>query len=115
MRLYLLECHDGYDENYRGWSSCVVAAESERDAVAIHPNMRDFWVDGAWRRKGWNGEWLPSEDPSGWAKNPYGVNTRMIGTAVGSIPEMSVVCRSYSAPAQGAGEEGPDAAPGQEA
>lgn len=80
MNLYLIERDDkaSYDE----YVSAIVCAESEEEAVKIHPNG-DFF-DTGWR-------WLEE-----WVETPKYVKCRKIGVADESV-EKGVVLASFNA------------------
>ena len=80
MNLYLIERDD--NASYDEYVSAIVCAESEEEAVKIHPNGDIF---GTVRRWG-----------SGWVKDPSLVKCRKIGVADESI-EKGVVLASFNA------------------
>lgn len=80
MNLYLIYRNDIAD--YDTYDSAIVCAESEEEAVKIHPNG-DFF-DTGWR---WREEWV---------ENPSLVKCRKIGVADKSI-EKGVVLASFNA------------------
>ena len=80
MNLYLLEQDVNMD--WDTYDSVIVCAESEEEAVKIHPNG-DFF-DTGWR---WRDEWV---------ENPSLVKCQKIGVADESV-EKGVVLASFNA------------------
>jgi hypothetical protein len=88
MKLWFIEqsVNTGYDT----YSDAVVAADTEAEAVTIHPNG-DQW-NAAPKSSGWSpgcGDW-------GWAKTPDQVSAKLIGEAVAGT-ELGVICSSFHA------------------
>ena len=80
MNLYLLKQDVNID--WDTYDSVIVCAESEEEAVKIHPNG-DFF-DTGW-------EW-----PEGWVETPSQVRCQKIGVADESV-EKGVVLASFNA------------------
>ena len=80
MNLYLLKQDANMD--WDTYDSAIVCAESEEEAIKIHPNGDVF-----------NGEWKWNNN---WAKNPSQVRCQKIGVADGSV-EKGVVLASFNA------------------
>lgn len=80
MNLYLIERDD--NASYDEYISAIVCADSEEEAVKIHPGG-DFF-DTGWE---WNDDWV---------KNPSHVECQKIGVADESV-EKGVVLASFNA------------------
>lgn len=78
MNLYLLT--QAKNTDYDTYDSCVVAAETEQEAILIHPG---------------GGEWDNSRY-SAWAHKPEDVGCTKIGTAKDGTPA-GVILASYNA------------------
>jgi hypothetical protein len=94
MNLYLISqrVNTGYDT----YDSAVVAAESEHDAIRIHPGyeFHEFDENGILYFKFADGSRRQTEDYS-WA-SIENVSAKLIGTATEGI-ERGVICASFNA------------------
>ena len=86
MKLWLLSQNE--NNGYDTYDSCVVAAETESDAVRIHPYSR-------WLQEG-DGLLWEDEFPT-WAKTPQTVKAKYIGEAAEGITAGEVICASFNA------------------
>ena len=91
MNLYLLtqDENNGYDT----YDSCVVAADSPKDAVLIHPNDEVFGSDPMSKFEGWAKGTRRSYDT--WCSSPEQVKVKLVGVAAEGIT--GVVCASFNA------------------
>lgn len=91
MNLYLLtqDENNGYDT----YDSCVVAADSPKDAVLINPNGDLYKSDPGSTYDGWaKGTHL---DYDTWCSSPEQVKVKFVGVAAEGVT--GVVCASFNA------------------
>lgn len=100
MNLYLISQND--NRGYDTYDSAVVAAESEAQARAIHPNGsvltranmdKDIWEERDYYKQVWKPVHECSND---WSSQPSRVSVTLIGTAVDGT-SAGVICASFNA------------------
>ena len=95
MNLYLISqsINTGYDT----YDSAVVAAESEHDAIRIHPSaeFHEFDENGILYFKYVDGSRSQEEENRSWT-GIENVSAKLIGTATDGI-ERGVICASFNA------------------
>ncbi|MCJ8335575.1 MAG: hypothetical protein MJH10_15260 [Epibacterium sp.] len=105
MNVYLLEQDSG--DEYESYDSCVVIAESEREAKKIHPKNTEGVIDVIWddEKLAWVylEDGLPYNHYNGvflanWAREPDDVTATLIGSASPPFDSgRQVICTSYNA------------------
>lgn len=101
--LFLYKISQSVHDDYDTYSDAVVAAESEDDAMLMHPDGKSEWQPNPdyglneleTELDTWINEYGSSMGDHDWA-NPFSVSVTLIGVADISITK-GVICASYHA------------------
>jgi hypothetical protein len=93
MNIYLLS--QGEENGFDTYDSCVVVAKSADKAKEIHPSSNydkaDLYSNRSDRLNAWN-------HPGGtWASTPDNVTATLVGKALASQKENTIICASFNA------------------